>query len=351
MLISLNIFAQSSFELTGSRGFGDEFLNSLESNPSNYTLLKDWGLTLSYGSEFGDDINSNIYLLSLSKRFSNHSLMIRYTPGYQKEFLFSTGEIIFEDSTSQALNSLFSYKELFGSGYSYKFSDNFSAGFSVRYFTQEFETETFLPVFSDTNYLIRNKEIETANFWKADLGINYFPSEKIMMTVSSINLFNLGESDVSTDNEALILKKDKAAQFGISYMPLNEFDLNLIYETSNSFLTGINAYLNFIDGRIGAGLTAFHDEYQSPFIAGIIPSISYSNKFIGVTVSGVKYFAERNATGTFNEFSEKGLTNILNNRYSFDKAVLTLAITLNTVKIQAVELTDVEIINEIYPTL
>ncbi|RPI73840.1 MAG: hypothetical protein EHM47_05165 [Ignavibacteriales bacterium] len=351
MLISLNIFAQSSFELTGSRGFGDEFLNSLESNPSNYTLLKDWGLTLSYGSEFGDDINSNIYLLSLSKRFSNHSLMIRYTPGYQKEFLFSTGEIIFEDSTSQALNSLFSYKELFGSGYSYKFSDNFSAGFSVRYFTQEFETETFLPVFSDTNYLIRNKEIETANFWKADLGINYFPSEKIMMTVSSINLFNLGESDVSTDNEALILKKDKAAQFGISYMPLNEFDLNLIYETSNSFLTGINAYLNFIDGRIGAGLTAFHDEYQSPFIAGIIPSISYSNKFIGVTVSGVKYFGERNATGTFNDFSEKGLTNILNNRYSFDKAVLTLAITLNTVKIQAVELTDVEIINEIYPTL
>ncbi len=355
MIFKLNIFAQSSFELTGNQGFSSEsssLLNSFEINPSNFSLLKDWGLTLSYGSEFADEINSNIYLLSLSKRFSNHFLSMRYTPGYQKDFIFGTGEIIiFEDSSTQQLNSQFSYKELFGSGYSYKFSDNFSAGFSLRYFTQEFTTESFLPVFGDTNYVVSHSETEKNNFWKGDFGINYSPSERILLSASSVNLFTFGESNLSAENESLSLRKDKAAQFGISYQPIKELELNFIYETTNSFQTGFNTYFNIGEGKLGAGLTAFHDKFQTPFIVGIIPALSYSNNLFGVTLSGIKYLSNRDAKHSFSEFSEEGLTNILNNRFSFDKAVLTITFTLNTIKIQSVELADVEIINEIYPTL
>ncbi|MDO8549628.1 MAG: hypothetical protein Q7S39_05700, partial [Ignavibacteria bacterium] len=348
-------FAQSSFELTGNQGFNNEsssLLNSFEINPSNFSLLKDWGLTLSYGSEFSDEINSNIYLLSLSKRFSNHFLSVRYTPGYQKDFLFSMGEsIIFEDSTTQTLNSHFSYKELFGSGYSYKLSDKFSTGFSLRYFTEEFTIESVRPIFGDSVDIIIESEAEKNNFWKADIGINYFPSERILLSVSSINLFTFGETNLSAENEQLSLKKDKAAQLGISYLPIKKLELNLIYETTNSFQSGFNTYFDIGSGKLGAGLTAFHDKFQTPFIAGIIPALSYSNNLFGVTLSGVKYFSDRKEIQSFSEFSQDGLTNILNNRYSFDKAVLTLTFTLNTIKVQSVELADVEIINEIYPTL
>jgi hypothetical protein len=351
----MDIFAQSSFGLTGNRGFGSEsssLLNSFEVNPSNFSILKDWGLTLSYGSEFSSDINSNIYLLSLSKRFSNHFLSVRYTPGYQKDFLFSTGEsIIFEDSTTQTLNSEFSYKELFGSGYSYKFLDEFSAGFSLRYFTEEFTIESVRPIFGDSVDIIIESETEKNNFWKGDIGFNYSPLKRILLSVSSVNLFTFGGSNLSSENESLSLRKDKAAQFGISYLPIKELELNLIYETTNSFQSGFNTYFNLGEGKLGAGLTAFHDKFQTPFIAGIIPSLSYSNNLFGVTLSGVKYFSNRDATHSFSELIEEGLTNILNNRFSFDKAVLTLTFTLNTIKIQSVELADVEIINEIYPTL
>ncbi|HSP88063.1 MAG TPA: hypothetical protein VLN45_08005, partial [Ignavibacteriaceae bacterium] len=178
MFFTIKIFAQNSFELTGNQGFNQSssLLNSFEINPSNFSLLKDWGLTLSYGSEFSDEINSNIYLLSLSKRFSNHFLTARYTPGYQKDFLFGTGEsIIFEDSSTQKLNSQFSYKEIFGFGYSNKFSDQFSAGFSLRYFTEEFTLESVKPIFGDTVDIIIESETEKNNFWKGDLGINYSP--------------------------------------------------------------------------------------------------------------------------------------------------------------------------------
>ncbi len=355
MIFKAEIFAQSSFELTGNRGLNSKsttLLNGFEINPSNYSFLNDWGLSLSYGGEFSDEVNSNIYLLSLSKRISNHFISLRYTPGYQKDFIFGTGEtIFFEDSSTQSLNSQFSYKELFGLGYSYRISEKLNTGFSLRYFTQEFKTESLLPVFGDTNYVISNSETETGNFWKADIGINYSPVEEVFLSAGSINLFAFGETELSPGNEPYSLKKNKAAQFGISYSPVNALELNFIYETNKSLQTGFNTYFNFGNQNFGIGLTAFHDKFQTPFFAGIIPAISYSNDLFGITLSGVKYFSDRNVTHTFSEFNEEGLTNILNNKYSFDKAVLTFTFTLNTIKIQSVELLDVEIINEIYPTL
>lgn len=355
MIFNLNIFAQSSFELTGIHSSFKEsssLLNSFESNVSNYSLLRDWGFTISYSSEFSEKINSNVHLFSLSKRLSNHFIYLRYTPGYQKDFLFNTGEsIIFGDSSVQTLSSTFSYKELFGSGYSFKFSDNFTAGLSLRYFTQEFNIEYLSPVFGDSIYILRENETESNNFWRGDIGVNYSVSEKILLSASSINLFTFGESTLSSGNESLSLNKDKAALFGFSYQPVNELGLSFIYETTNSFQSGVNTYFKIGNGNLGAGITAFHDKYQSPFIAGIIPSLSYSTNRFGVTLSGVKYFSERTSVHSFSEFSSDGLSNLINNRYSFDKALLTLSLTLNTIKVQSVQLADVEVINEIYPTL
>jgi len=355
MIFKAETFAQNSFELTGNQGLNSKentLLNSFEINPSNYSLLNDWGLSLSYGGEFSNEVNSNIYLLSLSKKISNHFISLRYTPGYQKDFLFRTGEVIvFEDSSTQHLISQFSYKELFGLGYSYRISEELNTGFSFRYFTQEFKTESLFPVFGDTNYVISSSETETGNFWKADIGINYSPIEEVLISAGTINLFTFRETELSPGNEPYSLKKEKAAQFGVSYNFLDVLEINFIYETSKSLQTGFNTYYSFGNQNFGIGLTAFHDKFQTPFFAGIIPAISYSNDLFGITLSGVKYFSDRNVTHTFSEFSEEGLSNVLNNKYSFDKAVLTFTFTLNTIKIQSVELLDVEIINEIYPTL
>jgi hypothetical protein len=356
MLIEANIFAQTSFELTGYWGFDNEsvsLLNSLESNPANFSLLKDWGLTLSYGGEFNSELNSNLYLLSIAKRLRDHSFSLRYTPGYQKDFLFSKGEsVVLGDSTTQTLNSKFSYHEIFGFGYSYNFLDNFSGGFSLRYLTQDFDVESVSPVFmADTIYIVRETENEQNNFWKADVGINYFPSPEILLSVSSVNMLNFGEKNLSAENEPYSLRKEKAAQFGLSYTPLNSLQFNVMYETNNSGQSSINTFFKLGGGSIGAGITAFHDRFQTPFIAGIIPALGYSSDLFGITISGVKYFSNRNTRQSFAVFEEDGINNILNNRYSFDKAVLTITFTLNTIRIKSVELIDVEVINDIYPTL
>ncbi len=355
-MISLaKVSAQSSFGLSGywypayKSGY---LLNSLESNPSNFSMLKDWGLALSYGGEFANSTTSNLYLISLSKRLGNHLISVRYTPGYQKEFVFNNGEsIVLHDSTTQSLDSKFTYKELFGMGYSYKFSDNISAGFSFRYFNQTFNQEAVFPVFSDSLYLIRDSQTEKANFWRGDIGIAYNPANNVSISIASINLITMNETPADSLVSPFEIRKTKGVLFGLSAAPLNNFDLNLLYESTGSFQLGLNKFWNLWNGVLGLGVTSFHDKFQSPYIAGIIPAISYSNDLFGITFSGVKYFTNRNLPQPFSTFEEDGINNIINNRYSLDKAILTLSFTLNTINEQTIKFLDVQVLTDIYPTL
>ncbi len=355
MFTSVKIYAQSSFGLTGYWFPGlrtTSLMNSFENNPSNYISLKDWGLTLSYGGEFSNNVTSNLYLISLSKRLGDHFISVRYTPGYQKEFVFNNGQsIVLQDSTTQSLDSKFTYKELFGLGYSYKFSDQISAGFSFRYFTQDFNQEGVLPVFSDTLYLVRESQDYKVNFWRGDLGINYSPLEKISLSLSSINLLNINESSIDPEISPYDIKRTKGILAGISVNPFKSFDLNLLYETGNNLQIGFNNFFNAFGGNFGFGVTALHDKFQNPYIAGIIPAITFSNNLFGISFSGVKYFSNRNAAQSFSLFQNQGINNVINNRYSYDKAILTITFTINTVPEKSVEFLNVDILNEIYPTL
>ncbi|MHB1686454.1 MAG: transglutaminase domain-containing protein [Ignavibacteriaceae bacterium] len=355
MIETVNISAQSSFGLSGYWAPSQEnstLLNSFEANPENFSLLKDWGLSFSYGGEFSSTPTSSLYLISLSKQIGSHFISVRYTPGYQKEFIFNNGQsILIHDSTSQALDSKFTYKELFGLGYSYKFSEKFSAGFSLRYFKQEYNQESVEPVFSDTLYLNRISKVNDVNFWRGDFGIIFSPSKNFSFSLSTINLLNFNESAVDTSLVHYEIKKHKGVAFGLSVSPVNNFYYNLIYETTNALQTGFNIYFNLFNGKAGFGVTAFHDNYQSPFITGVIPALSFNTKLFGVSLSGVKYFSNRNTPHTFSEFTNDGIDNIINNRYSYDKAILTVTFALNTIPEKEVEFLDVNIVRDIYPTM
>ncbi|MBP1683201.1 MAG: hypothetical protein H6Q27_765 [Ignavibacteriaceae bacterium] len=356
MSYSTNIWAQSSFGLTGLWNLSDRpttLLNTLENNTSNYFLLKDWGLSVSYGGEFSEPASSNIYLISLSKRFGNHTLTTRYTPGYEKEFLFSnSSSIILEDSSLQPLNSTFSYKEILGFAYAYKFSPKFSVGFSLRSFTQEFNNEAFKSVSSGDTlfYLDRENFVETADFWKGDIGFDYIFSDMFSFSIASINLLNFGEENISEENESYKIKTDKGALFRLSLVPYELMSFNFLYETSNSFQLGIDKLFNIVDSRLGLSIAALHDVYQSPYIAGILGGLTFSNNLWSVTISGVKYFNDRNKSYSFSEFKEEGIHNLMNNQYSFNKAVLTFSLTLKTIKERILEFSSVDIVKEIFPT-
>lgn len=350
MINNGNILSQSSFGFNGYEGLSPNFntpLYSYESNTSNYSHLEDWGLSLIYGVEFSEVTNSNIYSISLAKTLNRHNLSARYTPGYQKEFIFNTGEaIIIEDTSAQSLTASFTYKELFGLGYSYNFSEQFNVGTSFRFFTQDFNQEIVTPVFEDTLFLIIETQNEKINFWKADIGVNYIVNEYLNFSVASINLLNFGEKAENSDFEQFEIKRELSAMIGLSVMPLNSLAFNFIYETTNSYQLSVNGYRD----ELGLGLTLFHDKYQSPTIAGMIPTISYKGENFELFLSGVKYFSDRKKEFGVSGFLENGITNIINNEYSFDKILLTVSFNINTIGKKTVEFIDVQVVKDIYPT-
>jgi len=351
MFANVNILSQSSFGLNGYWGLSSNFKTPFygyESNTSNFSRVRDWGFSFIYGVEFAKSTNSNIYSVSLSKTLGNHNLSARFTPGYQKEFIFNTGEsIIVEDSTSQSLTASINYKELFGLGYSYKFSEDFSVGTTFRFFTQDFFQEFVTPVFEDTSIIfIRETEGEKVKFWKGDLGVNYILNENLNFIFSSINLLNFGEKADNSEFKDLEIKREVGGLIGVNYIPVDAAAINVIYETTGSYQVALNSYV----GDLGFGMTLFHDNYQDPEIAGIIPSISYKGKIFELFISGVKYFSNRRKDFGVSEFIENGITNVLNNPYSFDKVLLTVSFNINTAKEKSVEFIDVEIVKDIYPT-
>ena len=354
MLYSINLTAQSSFGLSGYWGSAPKqvsSLNSLENNISNFAYIKDWGLSITYGGEFSNSTAYNLYSLSLLKKIGDNTFTARYTPGYQKEFTFNTStSILLDTSTNQSLNSSFTYKELFGLGYSYKFNRNFSAGFSLRFFNQEFNQEILNSVFKvDTVYLDRINDDEKVNSWTGDIGISYFLNDKFSFSLSSVNLLVSGDIS-SPDIEQYKFRFDRKALLGLSFSPVSNFDFNILYETTNSFQAS-SVLEKLFSGNFNIGLTLFHDKYQFPFIAGIIPSISYFNKIFGITLSGVKYFSNRNTAGSLSDFEQNGIHNIINNQYSYDKAILTMSLMLNTKPEREIEFLGVDVIQNIYPTL
>jgi hypothetical protein len=351
MFLSVKIFSQNSFGLTGYWGLPEKLsapVFSYESNSSNFTNIRDWGIFFNYGAEFSSSINSNLYSISISKTLANHNLSGRFTPSYQKEFLFSTGEaIVVNDTTTQSLEANYTYKELFGLGYSYKFTSQFSAGFTFRFFNQDFNQEIVRPIFGDTLYLVRETLNEKVNFWKGDLGVDYLLNDDFQFRVSSINLLNFGNSPQTDEFKDFEMKQITGAILSASYTPVKFFNLHFVYETSNSFQVSGTGDA----GNLFYGLTAFHDKYQSPFIAGIVPVLGYKTDLFEILVSGVKYFSDRTGEQSFSEFAESGIHNVLNNQYSFDKAVLSVTFTISSGVKQKAKIIDVEILQDIFPTL
>ncbi len=353
MISLMETKGQQTFDLMGSFGFPqtNSVFSSLEGNPSDLFNIRDWKFSLVFGSEFEIKTVSNLYYLSISKKLKNNLLTVRYSPGYEKEFRFLQSQLIEQgDSSDVSLESNLQYKELFGLGYVFNFKNKFNIGLSVRYFTQEFNQDILGVVFSDTLYLVRENKSEKINIWKIDFGFDYWLTTNFNIGLGTINLTNFTDGTISPENEKYKLRNDNDYYISLSYQPIKNFGINIIGETNNSFQMNLNNDFTLFNGKLNLSFATFNDDDKDNFFTGMIPSIRFTNKNFGLSFSYIKYFSNRTGTASLNEFEDEGISNIIHNKYSFDKAILSLNILLNTSQEKYVKFIDVEIINDIYPT-
>ncbi len=354
MLLSGIKYGQDKFSLSGgaSNCFNTHFdLNGTEGIVSNLSNVKDWEFSFSYGEEFSKETIGNLYSLTLAKRIGNHFFSARYSPGYQKDFLFSSGtHALTGDTIPTTLKSKIHYEEKFGFGYSFRFLPNFSAGIYFRYFAQEFSQDQLKTYFTDSTTSVNiESDTKNYNFWNGDLGISYSPNQNITLGISTINLF---AQNITDEQDADIrLKRNKGIAFTADYRPTDFLSSSFTFETSSSFIAGANINSNILDGNLSFALRLLHDKYQEPFVAGIVPTVNFSSEYFSVTFSFLKYISDRKKSSSYSDFSKNGIHNIFNNKYSYDKAMLSVNIALNTIEEKRVKFIDVRVMQNIFPAL
>lgn len=347
--------AQSSFTLNGFSGLTNESftsINAFEFNSANYSVIKDWGLSFTYGGETEPEFTSNLYQISAAKNFGKHFIGIRYSPGYQKEFLFKSTPVK-GDSLNEpvSVESKYLYKELFGLGYSYKISNNFSAGFNLRYFEENITVENVTIVYATQPYFDKTSVVDKSSFLKTDIGFVWKVNDVFAVNINSSNLLLLRSGFDEKENDEYKLRNKKSAIIGLNISPFQDLNLFAQYETGNGLFSSLSKLISFSNNKIGLSFSAFHDKQQNPFIAGIIPSAIFISKYFDISLSWINYFSERTSVSGFKEFKENGISNIINNQYSFDKVLLTTNFKLNTLVEQKVKFLDVTINQNIYPAL
>jgi len=334
-------------------------MNSLEANPYNYAQISDWEFSLSLRNNLNNSTNVNLIRFSLGKRINDHHLYLRYTPGIKQQFIFaSRTEFLIGDSV-QNYNTNLSYNEKYGFGYSLNLSENFTVGFSMRYFQQNFNEEYpsfFSDTSSNTNLIQIREESVDKNFWRGDIGLRYALSNNFALSLMTNNLLILKDFDKEEKDgefnirkEIYNLKSEKEITFGLDYKSVN-WSLQGNYETSNSFTFGINHSFKISESTLTIGSLIFHDEFQSPYIAGIIPSLNYCNNFFSVTLSYLNYFSDRSEQKSLAQFKEFGIRNIQNNFFAADNLNLLFNFALSFKETKKVRFVDLETETEVFPT-
>lgn len=360
MLSSKFSLAQQSID---DYGFIENFnnsnfrMNSLESNINNYSTVQDWELSLAFKSIMNGVSNINLNRISIGKKLENHYLYMRYTPGIKQEYQFnSRAEFIVGDSV-QNYKTYLTYSEKYGFGYSHSLSQKLTFGLSMRYFQQEF-TEEYPAYFSNdsTNIIQVRSEYAKKHFWRGDFGIEYLPHKNLTLTLSTLNMIILKDFDAENEEDEFNvntpkfnIREKKEAVFGLKYSPVNTLTFLGKYETNNSFILGTNYNFIFNTANLTIGSTVFHDKNQLPFIAGIFPSISYSNNLFNLTVSYLKYFEDRSEAKSLDQFKNYGIHNIQNNYFSADRVNLMLNFALSFRNKKQVKFVDLQINSNIFP--
>ena len=351
------LYGQRSLDFFGNSQSGNSpfRLNSLESNAGNFNVSKDWELALSFSGVKEKQITGNIFMLSLSKRINENYFYLRYTPGYFQDFLVSSGiKLLVSDSLkfNTSLNTKIHLAEIFGFGYSYRFSERLSAGLSLRYFEQQFKEDQPEPVFTDTaNYITTKTTILNENFLRGDFGFTYQPFDLLSISLASQNLF-LIEKNVSEDvAKKYSLKKDKGATFSVRYIQSDKLKINYSIETNGSMLGGVSSSIKLFGLDFGFGVSVFHDRYQLPFIAGVQPFVSISSHLFNISISGVKYSTNRTKPLPLSELISTGIHDLMNNQFSFDRINLSASIALSFMPEKSVRYISLEVKEQIFPIM
>jgi len=349
--------AQSSIDLYGNRALGEGLFrqNSFESNVSNYNHLKEWEISMIMGSNISGENASDIYLLSAAKKLGNLYLIGRYTPGIKKSFILRKNSYIFvNDSTdvSTPLNTELNYSEDFGIGLGYQFLNNFSAGISMRYFTQDFVDEFADPFFSvDTiSFITKTRKSYNTGLWRFDVGGVWEVIDNLSIAFNTTNLITIFEEGEMLDEGAFSLYSKKGAALTAGYS-ISKLTTNITFETQKSFLIGAGYKDEWFSGIVELGFSIGHDPDFGNGISAILPFFTFTKDFYSVNLSAAIFPENKETKINYTDFIATKIKSPIFNPYEANKIFLSTNIALSFTPKKKVQFLEIKSIEQIYPAI
>lgn len=345
-------------QLSSARGIGigafsseTNDLNSIDWNPAGLSNIKDWEIGLSNyvalnRQEFGITLNS----LGVGKKFfEKHAVALRYSPGSILEFIIPT-TFTLKDSNGNTITTKFdkkiSYSQNYSFGYAYQLSDNFTIGFSSKYYESNVSDTKYL--FGTDNIIQSQTYNYTSSMWAFDIGSIYNLYDELNLGIVVKNLFNLREQNLTEDVRDYQLDLEKLAKISATYTGLENTKVGLEGDTKKNLRAG--AEVNIFDRIQLRGGIYTADFPKLKYEAGAI-GIGVTYEPVQLDVSFLRYFSQINRSGSVSmaAFKSASFLDIDYTPFTSDRFSISAKINLGRTKDMLARIEYVEMLSEVFP--
>lgn len=328
---------------------------TLESGLSTIGSVRDWELVVGYNYELINGGFRGFNRVGISKRLGRHGFYAEIVPQRSMSFSYESPTTILTTDTLEIPSketTRLSAEERFGFGYSLRAFENLSMGISMRSFTQSITNEKPTPIIEDTlSYIVNESNTFNQQVLRVDLSAQYSFYTNLFIGVSAHNIGNLVLKEETLEGIDYALRYPKQYSLYAGWQPFESTGLFLSYETDNSYIVSLSQSLNLLGGILEIGGGVFRESERKGAVSGMQLGVRWEQYPFSFSVSGVAYLNQRPSTIGLKNFLEEGVSSLENNRFSENYVSFTLRTAVDLTTIPKIKMIDVEIREEIYPTL
>ncbi len=363
LLLGVIVFTSSSYgqALLSPRAIGlaayDPMVSDtreFSANPAGLTGVRDWEFYAStYMNPRATADGFVFHGFGLGKRISDADVLaVQYTPGTSLQFIVPP-RFFGTDSTSGSNDQEILYEEKLAFGAGHRFTDNFSAGLSVRIreetvidreYTLIFPDSLSLPVgFSDTAVTF------SKTTWNVDLGLQWQPDPRVTLSAVGRNLVRISAGGFPAEFDSLALPRTRLVEAGLAFAPSSSFTAAIQIGSNRTAALGYE-WKPWKSVSFGNGL--YFSDHQSPVLFALSARAGWSYEVFELEASYLRFLNQdaRRGTTSFSGFSPENISAIDLSPYTADRLSLSAKVIFGSIRQPLVRIEGVRMAGGIYPS-
>ncbi|MEW6510825.1 MAG: hypothetical protein AB1428_07690 [Bacteroidota bacterium] len=317
-------------------------------NPAGLVDMRDWDVNTV--TSIATPLAGKNFVFSgfgLGKRFlEKHAAAFQYAPGVVIDFIRpATISVV---GLNIPADKKITYAEPIAAAYAYRIADDFSAGLEARMRRETVNDPQYQFELQDTAIVSVEREF-SATHWSADIGVTWKPSPTLSVAAVGRDLVRFIKGSLPEEFSSYALPRLRALEVSAAYAPLPSLTLVAGGSTARTASLGLE-WMPAVSLAIRIGLLASADEH--PFVHAYSVGAGWSYAFLELDASYLGFISQATRRGTVASpsFTTSAIRDIGVNRYSPNRASISVKAILGNLKESLARIDGVEMLGGIYPS-